>query len=247
MLVNALFLCAWGQPTGVGISRILPHEPARDLKHCTVFLLWFQRAGKLLLSATWATNYTSKLSKHISPHSFTAPQFFQAEKSQQHKPIELMTPFQQSLHFCPSLWQLQHLSDPALRQFPCAKLSEKYLDKKSKQLPAELAQTKVAQHGMRQAQSQCRRGAAGWTGAQQPLQWLLPTSEDLGSIMLWVLKNKERMGRNQKEHSTTKKKTSDSKSVTSTKTLHWLISYGYKFFCSCFSRIPPAPHISPES
>lgn len=139
MLVNALCLCAWGQPTGVGISRILPREPARDLKHCTVFLLWFQRAGKLLLSATWATNYTLKFSKHISPHSFTAPQFFQAEKSQQHKPIELMTPFQQSLHFCPSLWQLQHLSDPALRQFPWAKLSEKYLDKKSKQLPAELA------------------------------------------------------------------------------------------------------------
>lgn len=99
---------------------------------------------------------------------------------------------------------------------------------------------------MRQAQSQCRRGAAGWTGAQQPLQWLLPTSEDLGSIMLWVLKNKERMGRNQKEHITAKKKTSDSKSVTSTKTLHWLISYGYKFFGSCFSGIPPAPHISPE-
>lgn len=140
MLVNALCLCAWGQPTGFGIGEILLDQPGRDLGHCTVFLFWFQRAGKLLFFAPWDMDYIPKSSRYISPY-FTTVELFQAEKSQQSKLIKLITSFLQSMHFCPFLCWFQCLSDPAPSWFQCAQLAEKYPGgvEGKQQLPAEFA------------------------------------------------------------------------------------------------------------
>lgn len=59
------------------------------------------------------------------PYSFTTMELFQATRSKP-KLIKLITSFLQSTHFCPFLGWFQRLSDPALGQFQCAQMAEKY-------------------------------------------------------------------------------------------------------------------------
>ena len=113
-------------PWDLGLEEIPLDQPGRDHGHCTVFLSWFQRAGKLLFFATWDMDYTSKSYRSISAYSFTTMELFQVEKSEQPKLIKLITSFLQSMHFCPFLCWFQCLSDPAPIWFQCAQLAEKY-------------------------------------------------------------------------------------------------------------------------
>lgn len=128
MLVYVLHLRAWGQPIGFGICKILLDQPGRALGHCTVFLFSFQRAGKF---ATWDTHHIPKSSTCISAYSCTTLEFFQA-KNPNSNLIKAITPFWQPPRFCPFLCWSRCLSDPTARRFRCAKLAEKYPDKKKK-------------------------------------------------------------------------------------------------------------------
>lgn len=185
MLANVLLLRAWGQPIGFGICKILLDQPGRALGHCTVFLFSFQRAGKF---ATWDTNHIPKSSTRISAYSCTTLEFFQAENPNGNL-IKAITPFWQPPCFCPFLCWSQCLSDPAARRFRCAKLAEKYTDKKKKKKQTTSCWvSKVKWLSTDSDKHQCTRGGSregSLTAA--PAVTHTPETSVFPSLNLWAI------------------------------------------------------------